>query len=92
MPRSFPCALSVINGLLLAIPGAGRDIVQHGRTISANPEDGRIRLRNHAPQDAILFDGLHRQVSQEIALHGVLELAPPARRVQSGRGRKREGT
>ena len=32
----------------------------------------------NAPQDVILFDGLRRQVPEEIALHGVLALAPPA--------------
>jgi hypothetical protein len=92
MVRSCPCALSIIDGPLPAFRGARRLSVQHGCAVSTDQEDGRLRLRNHAPQYVILLDGLLRQVSQEIALHGVLELAPPARRVQSGRGRKREGT
>ena len=32
------------------------------------PEDGRLRFRNHAPQEVIMFNELRRQV----ALHGVL--------------------
>ena len=87
----FQHALGIGDGSLPAFLGAGRVSVQHGCAVSTNPEDGRLRLRNHAPQDVILFDGLRRQVPEEIALYGVLELAPPARRVQSGRGRKREG-
>ena len=88
VPRS---ALGIGDGSIPAFRGASC-AAQQGRTINANPEYGRPRLRNHAPQDVILFDGLRRQVPQEIALHRVLELDPPARRVQSGRGRKREGT
>ena len=93
MQCSFgPCALRVGDGSLPAVRGARRLSVQHGCGVRADPKYGRLRLRNDAPQDVILFDGLHRQVPEEIALHGVLELAPPARRVQSGSGRKREGT
>ena len=75
-----------------AFRGARRLYVQLGCAVSTNPEDGKLHLRNHAPQDVILFDGLHRQVPKEIALHGVLELAPPMRKVQPGRKREREGT
>ena len=86
-----PRALGIGNGSLPAFRGARRHSLQHGCAVNANPEDGRLRLRNHAPQDVILFDAWHRQVPEEIALHGVLELAPSARRAQSGRERKREG-
>ena len=86
----FPCAPSVLDHPLPA--GGAIDSVQHGRCVSANPEDGRRCLRNHAPQDVILFVGLQRQVSQEVALRGVLDLALPARRVQSSDGYDYEGT
>ena len=72
----FPCAISVIDGPIPAIRRAGRDTIQNGRTISANPEYGRPRLRIHAPQDVILSDGLNSQVSQEVVLHDVLDPAP----------------
>ena len=71
-----PRAIGFVDGPLPAFRGAGRGTVQHGRTISSNPEDGRVRLRNLAPQAVILFDVWHRQTSQEIALCGVLDLAP----------------
>ena len=92
MLRSFPSALRVGDGSLPAFHGAGRLSVQHGRAVRTNPEDGRLRLQNHALQDVIRFDGLHRQVPEAIALHGVLDLAPPARRVQPGGRGEPEGT
>ena len=81
-----PRAIGIGDGSRPAFRGAGRCAVQHECAFSANPEYGRLRLRNHAPQAVILFDDLHVQVPQAIAFHGVLELAPPARRVQSVEG------
>jgi len=64
----------------------------YGCAVGDKPEDGKLRFRNHAPQEVFMFNGLRRQVPEEIALHGVLELALVARRFQPGRRRKREGT
>ena len=48
------------------------------------PEDGKLRFRNHAPQEVIMFNELRRQV----ALHGVLGRL---RVFRPGRRRKRQG-
>jgi hypothetical protein len=70
MPHCFfrvPSAL----GMALAPPSTVQDDSPSSvwmRCRRFEPEDGRLRFRNHAPQEVIMFNELRRQV----ALHGVL--------------------
>ena len=58
-------------GMALAPPSTVQDEFPSSvwmRCRRFEPEDGRLRFRNHAPQEVIMFNELRRQV----ALHGVL--------------------
>jgi len=58
-------------GMALAPPSTAQDDSPSSvwmRCWRFEPEDGRLRYRNHAPQEVIMFNELRRQV----ALHGVL--------------------
>ena len=76
--RNPPCHIVLLFfrvpsalGMALAPPSTVQDDSPSSvwmRCRRFEPEDGRLRFRNHAPQEVIMFNELRRQV----ALHGVL--------------------
>ena len=68
---SFVFRVPSALGMALAPPSTVQDDSPSNvwmRCRRFEPEDGRLRFRNHAPQEVIMFNELRRQV----ALHGVL--------------------